>query len=122
MLRIPTPYPGMAKSDRRIEYRVPDPTTNPYLLLAAFIEAGMDGIERGLKPPSPVNENAYYKKDIEDIPRNLREALNELKKDTRLIERVGKQIIEEFIKVKMAEVEEYESYVTDWEYEVYKGV
>jgi len=120
MLRIPTPYPGMAEADRRIEYRVPDPTTNPYLLLAAVIEAGFDGIERGLKPPSPVNENAYYRKDIEDIPRNLREALNELKKDVRLIERIGRQIIEEFIKVKTAEVEEYESLVTDWEFEVYK--
>nr|WP_286188905.1 glutamine synthetase family protein [Sulfolobus sp. S-194] len=122
MLRIPTPYPGMNMQDRRIEYRVPDPTTNPYLLLSAFIEAGMDGIERGLKPPSPVNENAYFRKDIDDIPRNLREAINELKKDTRLIERVGKEIMEEFIKVKMAEVEEYESLVTDWEYEVYRYV
>ncbi|BFH73171.1 glutamine synthetase family protein [Sulfurisphaera javensis] len=122
MLRIPTPYPGMSMQDRRIEYRVPDPTTNPYLLLSAFIEAGMDGIERGLKPPTPVNENAYYRKDIEDIPRNLREALQELKKDTRLVERIGKDIVEEFIKVKMAEVEEYESLVTDWEYEVYRYV
>ncbi len=120
MIRIPTPYPGSSHLDRRIEYRVPDPSTNPYLLLTAVIEAGIDGIERGLKPNEPINENAYYRKDVEDIPRNLREALNELKKDTRLIERIGRPIIEEFIKVKTAEVEEYESLVTDWEYEVYK--
>jgi len=122
MLRIPTPYPGMSSQDRRIEYRVPDAVSNPYLLLLAFIEAGMDGIERGLKPEKPVNENAYLRKDIDDIPRNLREALNELKKDTRLIERIGKNLVEEFIKVKMAEVEEFESIVTDWEYEVYRHV
>lgn len=122
MIRIPTPYPFSAEIDRRIEYRVPDPTANPYLLLSAFIEAGMDGVERGLKPPPPTNENAYYKKDVEDIPRNLREALQGLKKDTRLIERIGRSIVEEFIRVKMAEVEEYESYVTDWEYETYRGV
>jgi glutamine synthetase len=120
MLRIPTPYPGMSSIDRRIEYRVPDPSTNPYLLLTAIIQAGMDGIERGLKPPSPVNENAYYRKDIEDLPRNLREALNELNKDSTLKEKIGNKIIDEFIKVKTAEVEEYESYVTDWEYEVYR--
>ncbi|BDB99204.1 glutamine synthetase family protein [Saccharolobus caldissimus] len=120
MIRIPTPYPSMSQIDRRVEYRVPDPLTNPYLLLTAVIEAGLDGIERGLRPPEAVNENAYYRKDIEDIPRNLREALNELKKDTRLIERIGKPLIEEFIKIKMAEVEEYESLVTDWEYEVYR--
>ncbi|AOL16907.1 glutamate--ammonia ligase [Sulfolobus sp. A20] len=120
MIRIPTPYPGSSHLDRRIEYRVPDPSTNPYLLLTAVIEAGIDGIERGLRPSEPINENAYYRKDVEDIPRNLREALNELKKDNRLIERIGRPIIEEFIKVKTAEVEEYESLVTDWEYEVYK--
>lgn len=120
MIRIPTPYPSMSQIDRRVEYRVPDPLTNPYLLLTAVIEAGLDGIERGLRPPEAVNENAYYRKDIENIPRNLREALNELKKDTRLIERIGKPLIEEFIKIKMAEVEEYESLVTDWEYEVYR--
>lgn len=122
MLRVPTPYPGMAPKDRRIEYRVPDPSSNPYLLITAVIEAGLDGIERGLKPGPPVNENAYYRKDIEDLPRNLREALNELKKDTRLVERIGKEIVDEFIKVKMAEVETFESYVTDLEYEVYKKI
>lgn len=121
MLRVPTPYPGLAPIDRRIEYRVPDPSSNPYLLLAAVISAGMDGIERGLKPPKPVNENAYLRKDIEDLPRNLRGAINELKKDTRLRERLGK-IIDEFINVKTAEIDEYEGYVTDWEYGVYKDI
>ncbi|WP_338604298.1 glutamine synthetase family protein [Sulfolobus tengchongensis] len=122
MIRIPTPYPGISKLDRRIEYRVPDPTTNPYLLLAAVIQAGLDGIERGLKSPEPLNENIYHKKDIEDLPRNLRDALNELKRDTRLIEKVGRSLIEEFIRVKLAEVEEYESLVTEWEYEVYRSL
>jgi glutamine synthetase len=36
------------------------------------------------------------------------------------VEKIGKEIIDEFIKVKLAEVEEYESLVTDWEYEVYR--
>ncbi|AWR96987.1 glutamine synthetase [Acidianus sulfidivorans JP7] len=120
MLRIPTSYPNMDSKDKRIEYRVPDPTVNPYLLLVAVIEAGLDGIERGLKPGNPVNENAYYRKDIEDLPRNLREALNELKKDNRLVERIGKEIIDEFIRVKLAEVEALESYVTDLEYDIYR--
>jgi len=122
MIRIPTPYPSMAPNDRRIEYRVPDPTINPYLLLLGVIEAGLDGIERGLKPSDPINENAYLRKDIENIPRNLREALNELDKDTRLKERIGNSVIREFINVKLAEVEEYESLVTDWEYNVYRKI
>ncbi|NON62123.1 glutamine synthetase family protein [Acidianus sp. RZ1] len=121
MLRVPTPYPNLTSVDRRVEFRVPDPSANPYLLTSAFIMAGLDGIERGLKPPNPVNENAYQRRDIEDLPRNLREALQELRKDFRLREKLG-NIVDEFINVKMAEVEEYESYVSDWEYEVYHDI
>ncbi|ARM75636.1 glutamine synthetase family protein [Acidianus manzaensis] len=120
MLRIPTSYSGTYGKDKRIEYRVPDPTVNPYLLLASVIQAGLDGIERGLRPGNPVNENAYFRKDIDDLPRNLRESINELKRDTKLVERIGKEIIDEFIKVKLAEVEMFESYVTDLEYDIYK--
>ena len=48
--------------------------------------------------------------------------IRDRKKDNRLIERVGRNIVEEFIRVKIAEVEAYESYVTDWEYDTYRGV
>ncbi|AHC52158.1 glutamate--ammonia ligase [Sulfolobus acidocaldarius SUSAZ] len=122
MIRIPTPYPTMESHDRRVEYRVPDASANPYLVILAVLEAGLDGIERGLKPGNPVNENAYLRKDIEDIPRNLREALRELDKDKRLKERIGEQVVREFINIKSAEVEEFESIVTDWEYEVYRKI
>ncbi|MBW9142086.1 MAG: glutamine synthetase family protein [Candidatus Aramenus sp.] len=121
MVRIPTPYPSMQALDRRIEYRVPDPSVNPYLLTLAVIEAGLDGIERRINPGRPLNENAYLRKDVENIPRNLREALNYLEKDSYLMERLG-SLAREFINVKMAEVEEYESLVTDWEYEVYRKI
>ena len=122
MLRIPTPYPGVEGEDRRVEFRVPDPSSNPYLAILATIEAGLDGVERGLKPQPPVDENVYARGDVPDVPRNLREALTELKRDTKLMDRVGRKLVEEFIKVKTAEVEEYESLVTDWEYEVYSRV
>ncbi len=122
MIRIPTPYPTMESHDRRVEYRVPDASSNPYLVILAVLEAGLDGIERGLKPGNPVNENAYLRKDIEDIPRNLREALRELDRDNRLKERIGEQVVREFINIKSAEVEEFESIVTDWEYEVYRKI
>jgi glutamine synthetase len=69
-----------------------------------------------------VDENVYARGDVPDVPRNLREALTELKRDTKLMDRVGRKLVEEFIKVKTAEVEEYESLVTDWEYEVYSRV
>jgi len=122
ILRIPTPRFRSMSRDLRLEYRVPDPATNPYLLFIAFISAGIDGIERGLKAPKPVSDNAYENKELEEIPRDLSEALTELKKDTRLVNLIGEKIINEFIAVKKQELEEYNSVITDWEFNVYKNL
>ncbi|BBG25160.1 glutamine synthetase family protein [Sulfuracidifex tepidarius] len=122
MIRIPTPYRGNQGNDSRLEYRVSDPSVNPYLVTLAVIAAGMDGVKEEIDPGLPVNENSYFKEDIPEIPRNLREALKELDKDVQLKRAVGERIVREFINVKMAEVEEYESRVTDWEYETYSKI
>lgn len=122
ILRIPTPRPTSRNNDLRVEYRVPDPSVNPYLLLTAVIEAGIDGIERKLEPGEPIDENAYIRNDIQEIPRNLREALTELNRDSILIERIGKDIIKEYTAVKYTEIEEFEKIVTDWEFSIYKNV
>ncbi len=120
MIRIPTPYRGSMGSDSRMEYRVPDPTVNPYLLTLAVISAGMDGVEKEVDPGDPINENSYLMSDVPEIPRNLREALKYLEGDKELKSLVGEKIVDEFIKVKMAEVEEYESQVTEWEFRTYR--
>ncbi|ARM75382.1 glutamine synthetase family protein [Acidianus manzaensis] len=122
ILRIPTPRFSSISRDLRLEYRVPDAASNPYLLFIAFISAGLDGIERGLKSPKPVNDNAYENKELEEIPRDLNEALNELKKDTVLINLIGDKIINEFIAVKKQELEEYNTIVTNWEFNIYKNL
>jgi glutamine synthetase len=79
----------------------------------------MDGISKRLDPGPPVNENSYLKEEIPEIPRNLREALNELNHDVELKGMIGERLIDEFLKVKMAEVDEYEGNVTEWEYKIY---
>jgi len=119
MIRLPTPYRGGMGKDTRLEYRVPDPLVNPYLLVLAVISAGMDGISKRLDPGPPVKENSYLKEEIPEIPRNLREALNELNHDVELKGMIGERLIDEFLKVKMAEVDEYEGNVTEWEYKTY---
>ncbi len=45
--------PAKRGRSTRIELRTPDPTANPYLALACMLEAGLDGISRGLQPPRP---------------------------------------------------------------------
>ncbi len=106
----------------RIEFRLPDAGCNPYLVHAALIAAGLDGIERELEPGEPHNINLYslseeerIAKGIDILPQNLNAALDALEADTILTERIGKEIIEEFLAVKRNEWIEYSRHVSDWE-------
>lgn len=110
----------------RLEFRFPDSGCNPYLVHAALIAAGLDGIERELEPGEPQNINLYAlseterkEKGIEILPQNLNEALDALEADTVLTERLGQEIVGEFIKVKRAEWIEYSRHVSDWELKHY---
>lgn len=106
----------------RLEFRLPDSGCNPYLVHAALIAAGMDGIERELDPGEPMNINLYdlsleeiVAKNISILPQNLGDALDELEKDSVFVEAMGSEIVEEFLKVKRAEWVEYQRHVSDWE-------
>ena len=55
--RIPM-YSSSPKA-RRVEFRAPDPTANPYLAFSALLMAGLDGIQRKLEPPAPIDEDLY---------------------------------------------------------------
>lgn len=110
----------------RLEFRLPDSGCNPYLVHAALIAAGMDGIERELNPGEPLNINLYalsaeerVAQGIEILPQNLGEAINELEADSILTEAIGKEIMGEFIKLKREEWVEYCRHVSDWEVKRY---
>lgn len=106
----------------RLEFRLPDSGCNPYLVHAALIAAGMDGIERELEAGDPVNENLYAmssqdlaEKGIEILPQNLGEAVDALEADTVLTEALGKDLMAEFISLKRDEWIDYCRHVSDWE-------
>ena len=110
----------------RLEFRLPDSGCNPYLVHAALIAAGLDGIERELDPGEPKNINLYAltaeeraAEGIEILPQNLNEALDALEADTVLTERLGKEVVGEFLKIKRAEWIDYSRHVSDWETERY---
>lgn len=75
LVRIPA-----AKGEyKRIELRSPDPTANPYIAFALLIYAGLEGIEKGLEIPEPVNENLFtapesVTKSLSLLPQSLEEA------------------------------------------------
>ena len=83
-IRIPT-FSESPKA-KRIEYRPPDPSANPYLCYAALLMAGLDGIQNKISPGEPMDRNLYElppeeHAKIPQMPGSLEEALNHLQKD-----------------------------------------
>ena len=83
-VRIPA-YSQSPKS-KRMEFRCPDPTANPYLAFSAMLMAGLDGINNKIDPGNPVDKNLYdlppkKLKNIPSTPSSLSKALNALEKD-----------------------------------------
>jgi glutamine synthetase len=94
----------------RIELRVSDSSANPYLLTAAVIYAGLDGIARKLDPGEPCNENLYAltraeltAKGIGRLPSSLLDALEALEADGVLCDGLGKHFVDEFVGMKREE-------------------
>lgn len=114
------------RRERRFEFRGADGTSNPYLLSACLIAAGLDGIQNKIDPGDPIQEDVSLLDEtqlkelgIEWIPRTLNEALDCLAENTILAETIGRDIWEEFIKVKRNEWNKFSQYVTNKELEIY---
>ncbi len=110
----------------RIELRSPDPSCNPYLALAVMLQAGLDGIERGLEAPDPVRENIYEFDEaareeygIDTLPPNLGGAIDALENDEVVLDALGEHVAEKFIEAKRAEFAEYRASVSEWEIDQY---
>ncbi len=126
LIRIPRFTPGKAKSVRA-ELRSPDPSGNPYLQFNAMLTAAMNGVDRKMTPPKPLNNVNIYSLSLEEraamgigqLPGSLLEALNELEKDEVIKKSLGSEMYGAFMRAKRAEWDEYRVFVTDWEKEKY---
>ncbi len=121
LIRIPRYLPGREDSTRA-ELRCPDPSCNPYLAFAVMLQAGLDGIQRGLTPPPPVEEDVYDFDDyrlkelnIATLPGTLEEAVDALERDDLLRTALGPHTYQRYIEAKRGEWDEYRIQVTDWE-------
>ncbi|WP_290809850.1 type I glutamate--ammonia ligase [Halovivax sp.] len=110
----------------RIELRSPDPSCNPYLALAAIIQAGLEGIERDLEAPEPVRENIYEfdeaKREeygIDTLPGDLGQAVDALEADEVIYDALGEHVGPKFVEAKRKEFGEYIVEVSDWELDRY---
>lgn len=113
-------------SRARLELRIGDNTANPYLMLAAVIRSGLDGIEHAFVPREPIagDVDAMSAAErsglgIDDLPRDLTAALDALAADSVLVEGIGQTITDEYLRIKRWEAEEYQRQVSDWERETY---
>ena len=111
------------QSRKRLEYRVPDPTANIYLLEAAILLAGLDGIKRKLDPGSPVEENVYTmsaqkQKDygIRFLPPTLKDALDALQSDNNFLRAAfTDELLETYCALKYKEYALFAQTPTVWE-------
>ncbi|MBA3978757.1 MAG: type I glutamate--ammonia ligase [Nitrosopumilus sp.] len=92
VIRVPVNEKGSATS-KRVEFRAPDPSANPYLAFSAIVAAGIDGINKKTDPGNPVNENIYKMTDtqrkslgIGTLPSSLEESLTALKSDSSYLD------------------------------------
>lgn len=110
----------------RVEFRMPDPSCNPYLALAVQLAAGLDGLKHELDPGRPMDVNVWEltqaerrEHQLESLPANLGEAIEELEASALMREALGEHVFENFVAAKKREWSEYISQVTEWEVERY---
>ncbi len=120
--------PERREDGTRCELRMPDPSANPYLSLAVQLAAGLDGVERKLECREPVNRNIFRmsyrdrrKYQIDDLPRDLHEALDRFEKDDVIKAALGEHLTERFLEAKREEVALFNREVTEWEVRTYLG-
>ena len=125
-IRIPM-YTRNQEKSKRIEYRVPDPTANIYLLEAALLLAGLDGIRNKIDPGDPIEENVYKlsieKKreyNIGSLPVSLKGALDSLGSDSKFLEEVfTTDFLETYSELKYKEYTAFAQTPTAWEVSMY---
>ncbi len=122
---VRVPHVGRPESTR-MELRSPDPSCNPYLAFAVMLRCGLDGIERRLPLPAPVEEALYGFDDVElerrnvgVLPDNLKDALDLMEADDVVRDALGDHLTERFLEAKRLEWKDYRSQVTAWEIDHY---
>ncbi len=124
LIRIPSASRG--NGGARVEFRLPDPSCNPYLAFTVMLASGLGGLERDLTLPDPVEEGmhvfdpaALIHRSLLALPASLEEALNALREDDVVQDALGPTIVDRFLAAKEIEWEGYRKQVTPWELETY---
>ncbi|WP_041815296.1 type I glutamate--ammonia ligase [Levilactobacillus brevis] len=110
----------------RLEVRSVDPAANPYLAIAAVLEAGLDGLRNKLAPREAIDRNIYrmdaeerQENHITNLPDTLHNALKDLAADDVMRNAMGDHLYQSFIEAKNLEYNSYRTQVSEWERDQY---
>jgi glutamine synthetase len=102
----------------RLEWRNGSADANPYLIIAANLAAGLEGIRQGLEPPPMVEGDAYARHDLPPLPKTLEEALDVLETHELAHKLLG-DFLDVFLVLGRHEIAVWQSEVTEWERQRY---
>ncbi len=109
-VRVPSVFRGMEEASTNAELKAADASSNPYLAVGGLIAAGLDGLERGLEPPEPVEvdpatipEDERARRGIVRLPATQAEALDALEADEVLTSALGPVLTESYLAVRRSE-------------------
>ena len=121
------PITGSNPKAKRIEYRVPDPSANPYLAFSAQLMAGLDGIRNRIEPPEPIDKDLYElppeeHAQVPTVPGSLGAVLDALEEDQEFLlagDVFTPDLIETWIELKRAEIQAIAMRPHPYEFELY---
>jgi len=109
-VRVPSVFRGMEEASTNAELKAADASANPYLAVGGLIAAGLDGLERGLEPPEPVevdpatiDDAERERRGIHRLPATQDEALHALAADELLLDALGPTLADSYLAVRRSE-------------------
>jgi len=127
---IRIPITGTDPAAKRVEFRCPDPSSNPYLAFAAILLAGLDGIENRIEPPTPVDKDLYElppeeHANIPHVPGSLDEVLVALRRDQEFLQAgdvFTADLIDTWIRLKQSEIAAMHQRPHPYEFDLYYAI
>jgi glutamine synthetase len=122
-VRIPVYYKTPAA--KRLEFRTPDPSCNPYLAFASMLMAGLDGVKNKIEPPDPIDKDLYdlppeEASQVKQVPGSLEEVIDALEADHTFLLEGGvftQDVIDTWIEYKRTkEIDELRLRPHPWEF------
>ncbi len=121
-VRVPSVFAGMEEASTNAELKAADASCNPYLAVGGIVAAGLDGLERGLEPPKPVevdpatlSETERERRGIHRLPATQAEALDALEQDEELTGALGPVLTRSYLAVRRSEWLAYSLQDVDFE-------